>query len=57
MSSVAATGVYYGFAQIFPPKDAEHSLSGKDAEVLPMVMSLGWNPIYKNERLTAVRQL
>jgi riboflavin kinase len=51
MSSVTKTGVYYGFAQVTPPKGA--SFRSEDTQVLPMVMSLGWNPFYKNERLTA----
>lgn len=53
ISNIASTGVYYGYAQILPP-NGEHSLSGSDLAVLPMVMSLGWNPFYKNEQLTAV---
>ncbi|KAJ7507519.1 hypothetical protein B0H11DRAFT_2153194 [Mycena galericulata] len=40
ISSVVKQGVYYGYAQ-------------EDVRVLPMVMSLGWNPFYKNEILTA----
>ncbi|KAK0191237.1 riboflavin kinase [Armillaria mellea] len=44
ISSVAQPGVYYGYAQV---PDAPSN------EVWPMVMSLGWNPFYKNERLTA----
>ncbi|KAI8993193.1 hypothetical protein BDB01DRAFT_775524 [Pilobolus umbonatus] len=37
------TGVYYGWAQI-----------GKiGSAVYPMVMSLGWNPYYKNEKKSA----
>lgn len=48
ISSVCEQGVYYGFAQV----DAENP---EDSAVHPMVMSLGWNPFYKNERLTAVR--
>jgi len=53
MSSVTRTGVYYGYAQISPDKDGQRLLRDEDAEVMPMVMSLGWNPFYKNERLTA----
>lgn len=56
ISTVAKTGVYYGYAQVSPPK-GETSLCPDDLKVLPMVMSLGWNPFYKNERLTAVRSL
>ncbi|KAF9008721.1 riboflavin kinase [Cyathus striatus] len=55
MSSVTKTGVYYGYAQVIPPKEEEEVSKFKpgDVKVLPMVMSLGWNPFYKNERLTA----
>ncbi|KAG5343025.1 Riboflavin kinase [Termitomyces sp. T112] len=49
MSSVAQPGVYYGYAQIIP----NDTLRPEDTTVLPMVMSLGWNPFYKNERLSA----
>ena len=57
MSSVTQTGVYYGYARVAAEKvdDADHTLSAEDSVVLPMVMSLGWNPFYKNERMTAVR--
>lgn len=47
MSSVCKPGVYFGYAQVY-------GLSGQEGKVHPMVMSLGWNPFYKNERLTAV---
>ena len=53
MSSVTATGVYYGYAQVIAP---EAALGIDHLNVFPMVMSLGWNPFYKNERLTAVRR-
>ncbi|KAJ7368058.1 riboflavin kinase [Mycena albidolilacea] len=53
ISSVAKTGVYYGWAQVLPPKDGKTELCQDDIRVLPMVMSLGWNPFYKNEVLTA----
>ncbi|KAJ4492903.1 hypothetical protein C8J55DRAFT_501693 [Lentinula edodes] len=43
------TGVFYGFAKVIPPSSNDHI----DHSTLPMVMSLGWNPFYKNERLTA----
>jgi hypothetical protein len=29
-------------------------LSGDDYDIWPMVMSVGWNPYYNNEKLTAV---
>ncbi len=54
MSSVTDTGVYYGYAQVSREKDGRVVLSEEDGKVLPMVMSLGWNPFYKNERMTAV---
>lgn len=38
------TGVYYGWAQV----------GEKDTAVYPMVMSLGWNPYYNNEKRSAV---
>ncbi|CEP13456.1 hypothetical protein [Parasitella parasitica] len=37
------TGVYYGWTQI----------GEKGSQVYPMVMSLGWNPYYKNEKRSA----
>lgn len=55
MSSVTTTGVYYGYAQVIPPHDQQSALSMNDLKVFPMAMSLGWNPFYKNEKLTAVR--
>lgn len=48
------TGVYYGYAQIYCPENEQTPLCEKDGQVLPMVMSLGWNPFYKNEHMTAV---
>jgi FAD synthase len=56
MSSVTKTGVYYGYARIYCPEH-ETPLCDEDSKVLPMVMSLGWNPFYKNERMTAVRPI
>jgi len=52
MCDVTQTGVYYGYAQIYPPSGGP-ALHPDDAKVLPMVMSLGWNPFYMNERMTA----
>ncbi|KAL0070942.1 riboflavin kinase [Marasmius tenuissimus] len=51
MSSTVKTGVYYGYAQIIPTGSSD--FTDEDKQVLPMVMSLGWNPFYKNKRLTA----
>ena len=47
MSSACKPGVYFGYSQVY-------GLSGQEGKLHPMVMSLGWNPFYKNERLTAV---
>lgn len=38
------TGVYYGWAQV----------GEVNQTVYPMVMSLGWNPYYNNEKRSAV---
>lgn len=54
LETAAGTGVYYGYAQIIPAQDTTAQVSADDTQVLPMVMSLGWNPFYKNERMTAV---
>jgi len=32
-------------------------LEVQDARVWPMVMSVGWNPYFKNEKITAVRRV
>jgi riboflavin kinase len=53
LSTVAKTGVYYGYAQIIPPESQRTALDIGDLMIYPMVMSLGWNPFYKNERLSA----
>ncbi|KAJ7117369.1 hypothetical protein C8R43DRAFT_1137662 [Mycena crocata] len=53
ISSVAKPGVYYGYAQVLPPRDGKTELCQDDIRVHPMVMSLGWNPFYKNQILTA----
>ncbi|EIW72827.1 hypothetical protein TREMEDRAFT_24798 [Tremella mesenterica DSM 1558] len=41
------TGIYYGFAQ------GRKRLIEDDTKVWPMVMSIGWNPYFKNEKVTA----
>ncbi|KIJ20085.1 hypothetical protein PAXINDRAFT_107796 [Paxillus involutus ATCC 200175] len=53
MASVARPGVYYGYAQVYLANGQISELHPEDLVVLPMVMSLGWNPFYKNERMTA----
>jgi len=55
LSTAVKAGVYYGYAQVIPPEGGQSEWCSEDTKVLPMVMSLGWNPFYKNERLTAVR--
>ena len=54
LSSSVKTGVYYGYAQVIPPRDVKNGWPSEDMRVLPMAMSLGWNPFYKNEHLAAV---
>jgi riboflavin kinase len=54
LSTKAEMGVYYGYAQVIPPAEKRVEFSLEDLMVLPMVMSLGWNPFYKNKQLTAV---
>lgn len=44
LASGLETGVYYGWTQIGKVK----------TQVYPMVMSLGWNPYFKNEKRSAV---
>ncbi|KAF9222034.1 riboflavin kinase [Gyrodon lividus] len=55
MASIARPGVYYGYAQVCLANGQMQmpELRLEDLVVLPMVMSLGWNPFYKNERMTA----
>jgi riboflavin kinase len=53
MSKITETGIYFGYARVCT-KDEGHALDPDDDGVFPMVMSLGWNPFYKNERMTAV---
>lgn len=57
MTSTVKTGIYFGYAQVHRscPKGQAAPLPEDDLKVWPMVMSLGWNPFYKNEKLTAVR--
>jgi riboflavin kinase len=59
MTSTVKTGIYFGYAQVHPecPNGSASDLPSDDLQVLPMVMSIGWNPFYKNEKLTAVRRL
>ncbi|KZT33725.1 riboflavin kinase [Sistotremastrum suecicum HHB10207 ss-3] len=53
LASVTKTGIYFGFAQVSPPDDQPDALTEEERKVYPMVMSLGWNPYYKNEKMTA----
>lgn len=52
MTSVAKPGIYYGYARVHLGEGDD--VPSEDREVWPMVMSMGWNPYYKNEKLTAV---
>ncbi|BFZ57344.1 riboflavin kinase [Savitreella phatthalungensis] len=42
----AESGIYYGLAQV----DVTAKSAAADASVLPMVMSVGWNPFYDNTK-------
>lgn len=62
MVDVTPPGVYFGYAQVSTRRSdgqvggpSSGTLDEGQTEVYPMVMSLGWNPFYKNEKLTAVR--
>jgi hypothetical protein len=54
LSTKAEMGVFYGYAQVIPPAANRAEFATEDLIVLPMVMSLGWNPFYKNQQLTGV---
>ena len=56
MTSAVKTGIYFGYAQVHPecPSGTASDLPDQDLQIFPMVMSIGWNPFYKNEKLTAV---
>ncbi|WFC97438.1 riboflavin kinase [Malassezia yamatoensis] len=47
---VEKTGVYFGFAQV--AWHSETSVKDSEREVYPMVMSIGWNPHFKNTKKT-----
>lgn len=64
MTDLGLRGVYYGYARVVAHPSSgvttggletpQTKLDDADIQVHPMVMSVGWNPYYKNERLTAV---
>ncbi|ORX34116.1 riboflavin kinase-domain-containing protein [Kockovaella imperatae] len=47
------TAPYPPAADAEPPAAEPKTLSAEDSRVWPMVMSVGWNPYYKNEKITA----
>ncbi|KAF9782325.1 riboflavin kinase-domain-containing protein [Thelephora terrestris] len=60
MVDVTPPGVYFGYAQVSARRSDDEvngpssgTLEEEQTKVHPMVMSLGWNPFYKNEKLTA----
>ena len=64
MVDVTPPGVYFGYAQVSACRSDDQAdgqpsgtLNEEQTKVYPMVMSLGWNPFYKNEKLTAVRHI
>ncbi|KAG9032619.1 riboflavin kinase [Serendipita sp. 407] len=54
MTSKVKTGIYFGYARVHPecPEGTPSEMPEEDFAVWPMVMSIGWNPFYKNEKLT-----
>lgn len=57
ITSVAKAGIYFGYAQVsekHQESEKKGTFQDADLDVQPMVMSLGWNPYYKNEKMTAV---
>ena len=61
LSAATTTGIYYGYAQVRNGtqevgEETTDPLCEEDTKVYPMAMSLGWNPVYKNEKLSAVSQ-
>ncbi|KAL7409000.1 riboflavin kinase, partial [Mrakia frigida] len=53
LTDLSLRGVYYGYARVSGLATPATRLEDIDLEIHPMVMSVGWNPYYKNERLTA----
>jgi len=60
MVDITPPGVYFGYAQVSARRSDDQvngpssgTLEEEQTKVHPMVMSLGWNPFYKNEKLTA----
>ena len=49
------SGIYYGWAGLDLPESKCGVEGAKEGTVLPMVMSYGWNPFYKNEVRSVVR--
>lgn len=56
LASNLKTGVHFGFAKVDFSTATGLATGGHD-KPLPMVMSVGWNPQYANERRTAVRSI
>lgn len=54
MTTVAKHGIYFGYARVHFP---EGKAPEQDMKVWPMVMSMGWNPYYKNVKFTAVNPI
>jgi riboflavin kinase len=44
----AKSGVYFGWASLATPDEGKEWTDGKTWRVWPMVMSIGYNPFYKN---------
>lgn len=50
------TGVYYGVVAL-DPKTYQHDSSNTSAVILPAVLSIGYNPFYKNKVRSVVSDI
>jgi riboflavin kinase len=64
MVDITPPGVYFGYARVSARRSDDQvdgpssgTLDEGQTKVYPMVMSLGWNPFYRNKKLTAVRRI
>ena len=52
-ASMLETGVHFGYARVLMGSEQDRE-EERAQQALPMVMSIGWNPYYRNEKRTAV---
>ncbi|CAD6569667.1 MAG: riboflavin kinase [Cyphobasidiales sp. Tagirdzhanova-0007] len=51
-ASMLETGVHFGYARVLMGSEQDRE-EERAQQALPMVMSIGWNPYYRNEKRTA----